>query len=92
MRVTGIIGIFGIFKLSKKLCLHRPRGIMGISRILRMLGILKDDSWSKSMGHWNNENIWNYRNIRNIQMVLIDLPLHWQNKEFQVIMSRIFGI
>ena len=44
MRITGIIGIFGIFKLSQKLCLHRPRGIMGISRILRMLGILRDDS------------------------------------------------
>ena len=32
MRITGILGIFGIFKLSQKLCLHRPRGIMGITK------------------------------------------------------------
>ena len=36
------------FQTLKKLCLHRPRGIMGISRILRMLGILKFDSSSKT--------------------------------------------
>ena len=30
--------------------------------------------------------------IFGISKLLIDLPLYWQNKEYQVIISRIFGI
>jgi len=44
MRISGIIGILGIFKLSKNFAYTDPPGIMGITRILRMLEILKDDS------------------------------------------------
>ena len=42
--------------------------------IIRILGILKFYSSSKTGNHWNNENSWNYRNIWNIQLILIDSP------------------
>ena len=38
MRITGIIGIFGIFTLSQKLCLHRPPWNNGNKQNIKNVG------------------------------------------------------